>query len=148
MATMSSSRKAWFACACAMLSIALVLVALSASANAGRRSFAGLMCLKAWNNADFEKDYFWAATGHWHGPWYQSFGEHCHGVRVNIRSVGWWCQNNWPGPGSITATRTEYDGYVTRSVYITPSNRDRPGSDHRAFNQGSGRSEEKYLCFQ
>jgi hypothetical protein len=55
-----------------MLSMALVLVAVSASANAGRRSFAGIMCLKAWNNADFEKDFFWAATGHWHGPWYQA----------------------------------------------------------------------------
>jgi hypothetical protein len=148
MTATTSRRKAWLACACAALSLTLAFVGLSSSASAGRNAFTGHLCVMAWNNADFEKDYFWAATGHFHGPWYRAYGEHCHGVRVNIRAIGSLCLDNWGGPGGIVATRTEYDGYVTRSTYITPANRRWPASDHRAFHQGSGRSEEKFMCFK
>jgi hypothetical protein len=90
----------------------------------------GYNCVIGYNNADYEKDFFWAATGHFHGNWYKAWGEHCHRVRVNIYAVGYWCSGNMGGPGPQVATRTELDGYVTTYVYLSPNQRYYPSSEH------------------
>jgi hypothetical protein len=132
----------------ATLAVLISVGVLSATASAGRNFAQGPLCYKAWNNADYEDDFFWAATGHWHGPWYEAYGEHCHKVKASIRRLGEFCRSNWPGPGQIYVTRTQSDGYVTISTFISPSQRDTPSSDHRAWNASSGHSEERFLCFQ
>lgn len=117
------------------------------TANAGYSSGVGSHCVKGWNNADWEQDYFWAATGNYKGDWYNAGYGACKKVNVQIRAYGEWCVHGWPGPGGITSQKTEYDGYVTRATYITPSLRSQPQSFHRAWTKGTGDLDTLALCY-
>lgn len=134
------------------LATILAIAVLAQSAQAVSNSGTGHHCVVGWNNADWEKDFFWAATGEYKGDWYNIYGYgRCWKVNVQIRAFGSWCLDSRyvPGPGGITVQKTEYDGYVTTSKYITPSNRYYPSSVHRGWPQYElGLVDTRVLCFK
>ena len=145
--TRTITARAAVALAAAAIAGAALAGGAAESASADSNYGAGRLCVRGWNNAEYEKDFFWAATGHFHGVWYTAYGEHCHRVKVSIRAYGGACEFNWPGPGNIIATNLQYDGYVTVSTYISPRNRYLPASDHIAWTP-SWLVDDRYLCFR